>query len=133
MKRSLSFVALSVTLFACHAAHAADPPHPPSPAVEIEVEDRAPNGPLQTARFSLFLVDGHAEVSARDGSSAYVIKALTDRSSDARYALSIKRSGGPTEEVELHGAVPIRPSSRILVARVDRKDGQVTSVFASVH
>lgn len=65
----LALVPFAMIAFAaCHAAaHAADPPRAVSPTMDVEVEDRGSDKSVHTARFSLGLVNGNADVKSSDG------------------------------------------------------------------
>jgi hypothetical protein len=117
---------------ACHAAHAADPPRALTPTVDIEVEDRAPDKSSHVARFSLSLIDGRAQVNTRDSTAKYELGVHTINSPERSYSLVLKRAGG-IGEIDLSSAIPQNAGPRVILARIDRADGHLTSVVAQVH
>lgn len=133
----LALVPLAMIAFAaCHAAaHAADPPRTLSPTIDFEVEDRAADKSVHTARFSLGLVHGQANVKSNDGDAHYALETHSTSADGASYAVSLKRSDrkGDAADIDLFSAVPLPANTRVLVARIERADGRVTSVTAQVR
>jgi hypothetical protein len=130
----LSLGAATVAPSACHIAQAADPPRTITPSIDVEVEDRAPDKSLHIARFTLSIHDGNAEVKTHDGEAAYVLEARNMPSTDPHFSLKLKRSErNPTSDIELSSAIPLHAGPRLLVAKIDRADGHLTSVVAQVH
>ncbi len=132
--RLVVVVSAAILFSACHYAHAADPPKPMSPSLDVEVEDRAADKSMHTARFSLGIVNGRADLRSSDGDTRYALETHTNGSDGATYALSLKRSDphGAAGDIDLGSAIPQR-GPRVLVARIERADGRVTSVTAQVH
>lgn len=119
---------------ACHAAHAAELPRMPSPSVDIEVEDRAAGGLAHVARFRVSVANGHGEITAYDGDAKYAIAARTISAPEPQVTLEIKRSDrSVAAEIDIHGAIPQKAGSRVLLARVDRADGRSTTVLAQAR
>lgn len=133
----LAFVPLAMTAFAaCHAAaYAMDPPRALSPTIDLEVEDRAADKSVHTARFSLGLVNGQANVKSNDGDAHYALETHKTGDNGASYAVSLRRSDsrGAAADIDLFSAVPLPANTRVLVARIERADGRVTSVTAQVR
>jgi hypothetical protein len=117
---------------ACHAALAADPPRPLTPTVDIEVEDRAPDKSSHVARFSLSLVDGRAQIQTRDANAKYDLGVHTVSPAEKTYSLVLKRAGG-IGEIDLSSAIPQNAGPRVIIAKIDRADGHLTSVVAQVR
>ena len=69
--RNLALLAISAAaispFLACRSAQAADAPLAITPTIEIEVEDRDADKSSRTARFSLTMLEGHAQIATRDG------------------------------------------------------------------
>jgi hypothetical protein len=117
---------------ACHAAHAADPPRPLTPTIEIEVEDRAPDKTIHVARFALSVVDGRAQLGMRDADAKYEVGLHTPAPQQQGYSLVLKRAGG-LGEIDLTSAIPNHAGPRVILAKIDRADGRLTSVVAQVR
>ncbi len=132
---ALAFVVAAVAPFAaCQTAHAADPPHAISPSVDLEIEDRGPDLPAHTAKLTLVLVDGRAELKARDGDSTYELKARSTGNADPRLELVVRRDErGSAGSFDVSAVIPEKPNGRVLVARVDRPAGRTTLVVAQVR
>lgn len=119
---------------ACHSALAADAPKPMTPTIDVEIEDRAPDKVSHAARFSLSVVDGRAQLGARDGDAKYEIGIHAQPSSEAPYALIVKRGDhGRAGDIDLTSSIPQHAGPRVLIAKIDRADGHVTSVVAQVR
>jgi hypothetical protein len=121
---------------ACHSsAHAADTPKMIGPSVEIEIEDRPPGGAAaHSARFNVLLTNGNADINATDGDARYALSAHTITTSDPKLGLKVKRvESAPSLGLEVSAAIPQQPGGRILVARIDRADGHVTTIVAQAH
>ena len=108
------------------------------PSVEIEVEDRAPGGAAaHTARFNVSLSNGHADITAADGDARYAVsaQAFSDPPANApKLGLKLKRTErAPSADIEVSAAIPQQPGGRIVVARVDRADGHVTTIVAQAR
>lgn len=133
----LALVPLALVAFAaCQAAaHAADPPRAATPTMDLEIEDRGADKSVHTARFSLGLVNGNADVKSSDGDARYAVKTHRTTTDGAAYAISIDRSDakGTGAELNLFSAVTLPPHTRVLVAKVERADGRVTSVTALIR
>lgn len=118
---------------ACHVAHAADPPRAMTPSIDLEIEDRAPDKSNHTARFTLSMIDGRAQIKAHDGDTHYAVDIHTPGpATQPNFFLSLKRGGGGGE-IELSSAIPQHGGGRMVIARIDRADGRFTSVTAQVH
>jgi hypothetical protein len=121
---------------ACHSAHAAETAKMPTPSIDIEVEDRAPGGGApHTARFNVSLSNGHADITAADGDAHYALSAQAFTSPPAnnepKVGLKVKRTErAASADIEVSAAIPQQPGGRILVARIDRADGHVTTIVA---
>jgi hypothetical protein len=120
---------------ACHSAHAAETPKMIGPSVEIEVEDRAPaGGAAHTARFNVSLSNGNADINAADGEARYALSAHSFTTNEAKLGLKVKRTErSPSADIEVSAAIPQQTAGRILVARIDRADGHVTTIVAQAH
>lgn len=119
---------------ACHSAHAAEPVHAASPAVEIEVEDRAPGGPAHVARFGVSVTSGSGELLAHDGDAKYAVEARAVDDADPKLALRIHRHDrGVSAEIDVQAAIPKKPGGRVVLARIDRADGRTTTVTAQAR
>jgi hypothetical protein len=136
----LAFIACSGFLAApaCHSAHAAEPAKMVGPSVEIEVEDRAPGGAApHTARFNVSLSNGNADITAADGDARYALSAhafTAPPTNDPKLGLKVKRTErAPAADIEVSAAIPQQPGGRIVVARVDRADGHVTTIVAQAR
>lgn len=105
------------------------------PSVEIEVEDRAPGGAAgHTARFNVSLSNGHADINAADGEARYALSAQSFTTNEAKLGLKVKRTERtPSADIEVSAAIPQQPGGRILVARIDRADGHVTTIVAQAR
>lgn len=118
---------------ACHVAHAADPPRAMTPSIDIEVEDRAADKSVHTARFTLSMIDGRAQLKAHDGDAHYAVDLHTPGpAAQPSFALSLKRGGG-SGDIDLASAIPQHGGGRVVVAKIDRADGRFTSVIAQVR
>ena len=117
---------------ACHTAHAADPPRPLTPTVEIEIDDRAPDKSSHVARFSLSIIDGRAQVSSRDSNAKYELGVNAKGPAEQYYQVFLKRAGG-IGEIDLSSAIPQNAGPRVVIAKIDRADGHLTSVVAQVR
>ena len=119
---------------ACHSALAADAPKSMTPTIDVEIEDRAADKSSHAARFSLSVVDGRAQLGARDGDAKYEIGIHAQPSSDAQYSLVLKRGDhGRDGDIDLASSIPQHAGPRVLVAKIDRADGHVTAVVAQVR
>jgi hypothetical protein len=122
---------------ACHSsfAFAADPPRALSPSIDIEVEDRAPApGTTHTAKFNVSLSNGHGDINVSDGDARYALSANTMSTTEPKLSLKIKRSDRSSEgDLEVAAAIPQQPNGRILLARIDRADGHITSIVAQAR
>jgi hypothetical protein len=134
ISRKLAVLALTAAALgpvACHtSAHAADAPKAMSPTVDVEIEDRAADKSLHTARFSLSIIDGRAQLSTNDGDAKYEIGVA---SHDPQFSLVVKRAQPAAGGLDLTSAIPQHAGPRVLVAKIDRADGHVTSVVAQVR
>jgi hypothetical protein len=137
MRNVTTFVlslATATPFAACHTAHAADPPRSVSPSIDLEIEDRGPDLQAHVAKLTLVVVDGHADLKARDGESTYELKARSTHDTDARLELALKREErGTAGALDVAASIPEKPGGRILVARVDRPAGRSTVVIAQVR
>ncbi|MEA2748559.1 MAG: hypothetical protein QOI41_2702 [Myxococcales bacterium] len=135
--KQLAVLTLTVAALApsaCHSALAADTPKSVTPTVDVEIEDRAPDKSTHAARFSLSVVDGRAQIGARDGDAKYDIGIHAQPSAEGQYSLILKRGDhGKDGDLDLTSSVPQHAGPRVLVAKIDRADGHVTSVVAQVH
>jgi hypothetical protein len=130
----LSLAAVALVPSACHTAHAADAPKPITPTVDVEVEDRAPDKSFHVARFTLSMIDGRAQLLSHDGEAKYDIGVHTQNTSDPHFSLVLKRAEpGRGGDLDLTSAIPQHAGPRVLVARIDRADGHLTSVVAQVR
>jgi hypothetical protein len=119
---------------ACHAAHAADPPRTLTPTIDIEVEDRAADKSSHVVRFSLGIVDGHAQLKTRDGEAKYHLSAQSSSSNAPHFSLNVRRSDtSAAGDLDLSSAIPLVAGPRVVVAKIDRADGRLTSVVAQVR
>lgn len=131
---AVSLGALVLLPSACHPAHAADAPRAMTPTIDVEVEDRAPDKSSHLVRFSLSIIDGHAQLKSRDGEARYDLVAHSSPSTTPHFTLNLKRSDSAAAgDIELSSAIPLGPGQRVLVAKIDRADGRFTSVVAQVH
>ena len=103
--------------------------------MEIEIEDRAPGGAgAHSARFQMLLTNGQADVNATDGEARYALSAHTITTSEPKLGLKVKRvESSPALGIEVSAAIPQQPGSRIVVARIDRADGHVTTIVAQAR
>jgi hypothetical protein len=120
---------------ACHSAHAAETPKMVGPSVEIEIEDRSPGGgPAHSARFNMLLANGNADINATDGDAKYALSVHTITTSDPKLGLKVKRvESSPSLGIEVSAAIPQQAGGRIVVARIDRADGHVTTIVAQAR
>lgn len=118
-------------------AFAADTPRPQTPSIDIEIEDRSPSaGSTHTAKFNVALTNGMGDINTADGDTRYHLNAHTISASDPKLAVNVKRADsrpGAPPELEVSAAIPQQPSGRILVARIDRADGHVTTIVAQAR
>lgn len=105
------------------------------PSVAIEVEDRAPGGgAAHVARFDVSLSNGNADITAADGDARYALSAHSFTTNEAKLGLKVKRTErSPSADIEISAAIPQQPGGRILVARIDRADGHVTTIIAQAR
>ena len=117
------------------SAHAAETPKIVGPSVEIEIEDRPPGGgTVHSARFSVLLSNGNGDINATDGDARYAVSVHTITTSEPKLGLKVKRvESSPSLGIEVSAAIPQQPGGRILVARMDRADGHVTTIVAQAH
>jgi hypothetical protein len=129
--RTSPLALLAVVPFtACHASTAAaQPVRTVSPTVEVEILDQAEA--KHVSRYSMALVDGRAELVTRDADAKVVVSVRTLPAAEPRLSIEVKRSGRG-DELDVSGAIAERPAGRVLVARVERANGQSTSVVAEV-
>lgn len=121
---------------ACHSSvFAAETPRALSPSVDIEVEDRSPAASsIHTAKFNVSLSNGHGDINVADGDARYALSAQTITTSEPKLGLKVKRSDRvPNADLEVSAAIPQQPGGRILVARIDRADGHVTTIVAQAR
>jgi hypothetical protein len=120
---------------ACHSARAAETPKMVGPSVEIEIEDRSPGGGSpHSARFNVLLSSGNADINATDGDARYALSAHTITTSEPKLGLKVKRvESSPSLGLEVSAAIPQAPGGRIVVARIDRADGHVTTIIAQAR
>jgi hypothetical protein len=120
---------------ACHSARAAETAKMVGPSVEIEVEDRAPGGAApHSARFNVSLSNGHADINAADGDARYAVSAQAFTTTEPKLGLKVKRTErSPSADIEVSAAIAQQPSGRVVVARIDRADGHVTTIVAQAH
>ena len=131
---AVSLAPLVLLPSACHPAHAADPARAMTPTIDVEVEDRAPDKSSHVVRFSLSVIDGRALLKARDGDAKYDLDARSSPSVAPHFTLNLKRSDGAAAgDIELSSAIPLGAGQRVLVAKIDRADGRLTTVVAQVH
>ncbi|HEY8076861.1 MAG TPA: hypothetical protein VIF62_22195 [Labilithrix sp.] len=134
MRNVPAFAFAAASLFACHDARAADPPRAITPSVDIEIEDRSADTPPHTARLTMILVDGRAEIRAKDGDSLYELRARETGNADPRLELVVKRDErGSAGALDVTAVIPEKPAGRVLVARLERPGGHSTAVVAQVH
>jgi hypothetical protein len=137
MRNVTTFVfvlAAAAPFAACHTALAADPPRAVSPSIDLEIEDRGPDLPAHTAKITLVLVDGHADLKTHDSECSYELKAHSTKDADPRLQLAVRRDErGAAGGLDVVASIPEKPGGRILVARVDRPAGRTTLVIAQVH
>ncbi len=135
--KQLAVVVLTVSALApsaCHSALAADSPKSVTPTLDVEIEDRAPDKSAHTARFALSMVDGRAQLNARDGDAKYEIGAHAQEGTDAHFSLVLKRGDhGKDGDLDLTSAIPQHAGPRMLIAKIDRADGHSTSVVVQVR
>jgi hypothetical protein len=125
-----------LTTAACRSSFAfgAETPRMLSPSVDIEVEDKAPSSTAHTARFNVALSNGYAELDAIDGEARYALSVHTLSTTEPKLGLRVKRNDHtPGSEIGVSVAIPQQPGGRIVVARIDRADGHVTTVIAQAH
>lgn len=105
------------------------------PSVEIEVEDRAPGGGApHSARFNVSLANGNADINAADGDARYALSAHTISASEPKLGLRVKRTErSASADIEISAAIPQQPGGRIVVARIDRADGHITTIVAQAR
>lgn len=105
------------------------------PSVEIEVEDRAPGGGApHSARFVMSLANGNADINATDGDAKYALSAHVISTSEPKLGLKVKRTdSSPAYGIEVSAAIPQQPGGRLVVARIDRADGHVTTILAQAR
>jgi hypothetical protein len=102
--------------------------------MDLEIEDRGPDMPTHTAKLTLVVIDGRAELKTRDGESTYELKAHSTHDADARLELGLKREErGAAGSLDVVASIPEKPGGRLLVARVDRPAGRSTLVIAQVR
>ena len=134
--RNLALLAITAAamspFLACHSAQAADSPRAISPTIEIEVEDREADKSSRTARFSLTMLEGHAQIATRDGQTKYDVEAHTTGSNDPHFRVTLKRADG-NGGLDISSSIPLRAGPRVLLAKLDRASGQLTSVVAQVR
>ncbi|MDB4934000.1 MAG: hypothetical protein JWP87_972 [Labilithrix sp.] len=138
VSRKLALTALTGAALvppACQSsAHAADAPKAMTPTVDLEIEDRGPDKSLHSARFSLSIIDGRAQLSTHDGDARYEIGVHSQATpNDPSFSLILKRVQPSAGGLDLTSAIPQHAGPRVLVAKIDRADGHVTSVVAQVH
>lgn len=119
---------------ACHNAHAEGPaPRAMTPSIDLEIEDRAPDKSTHTARFTLSMIDGRAQLKAHDGDAHYAVDLHTPGpATQPNFSLSLKRGGG-SGDIDLSSAIPQHGGGRMVIAKIDRADGRFTSVTAQVR
>lgn len=135
MRKLVRFVlvcSVFTTFAACHA-RAADTPRSVTPTVDLEIEDRGADKSVHVTRFSLSLVNGHAKLSANDGDAKYYVEAEALPATEPRFAIKLDRHAHAAGEVGVTASIPQRQGPRILVAKVDRDDGRMTTVVAQVR
>ena len=105
------------------------------PSVEIEVDDRAPGGgAAHSARFNMSLTNGNADINATDGDAKYALSVHSISTSEPKLGLKVKRiESSPTYGIEVSAAIPQQTGGRIVVARIDRADGHVTTIVAQAR
>lgn len=120
---------------ACHTALASETPRAMTPTIDVEIEDRAADKSSHIARFSLSVIDGKSVISTRDGDASYDVEARAQPTGGSpNFLLKLKRSpNGAAGEIEIASAVPQHPGARMLVAKIERADGRLTSVVAQVR
>lgn len=136
--RHLAHLALFAAIgpfVACHVARAAEPPKTVSPTVDIEVEDRGPDKTAHVAKFSLSVVDGRAGLKSRDGDLVYDLGVHVSSGAETpHYSLVVKRADrGAGADIDLVSALPQHAGPRVLVGRIERADGRLTTVAAQVR
>jgi len=118
---------------ACHVAHAEGPTRATTPSIDLEIEDRAPDKSIHTARFTLSMIDGRAQLKAHDGDAHYAVDLHTPGpATQPNFSLSLKRGGG-SGDIDLSSAIPQHGGGRMVIAKIDRADGRFTSVIAQVR
>lgn len=134
--RNLALLAISAAaispFLACRSAQAADAPLAITPTIEIEVEDRDADKSSRTARFSLTMLEGHAQIATRDGQTKYDVEAHTTGPTDPHFRVTLKRADG-NGGLDISSSIPLRAGPRVLLAKLDRASGQLTSVVAQVR
>lgn len=117
------------------SARAAETPKLVGPSVDIEIEDRPSGGGApHSARFHVLLTNGNADINATDGDARYALSAHTITTSEPKLGLKVKRiESAPSLGIEVSAAIPQQPGARIVVARIDRADGHVTTILAQAH
>lgn len=119
---------------ACHALAAPDAPRALTPTIDIDVEDRRPDKTSHVAHFSMSILDGKALMTARDGDAHYEIDTRALPNTDPSFTIKLKRSAPMNAgDFDLIAAIPQKAGARVLVAKIDRVDGQMTSVVAQVR
>ena len=95
------------------------------PSVEIEIEDRPPEGgTAHSARFSVLLSNGNGDINATDGDARYALSVHTITTSEPKLGLKVKRiESSPSLGIEVSAAIPQQPGGRILVALSRHKKG----------
>jgi hypothetical protein len=133
--RVLPAVVFSLVAFtACHA-RAADVPRAVSPSIEIEIDDRDAGKTLHVAKLAVGFVNGHAKLKTQDVDAQYDLEAEY-HAADPHIQISLRRSPRDNKVLELDVkssiAAQAAGSARVVVARVDRADGQTTTVTAHI-
>ena len=119
---------------ACHAHAAPEAPRALTPTIDIDVEDRGADKTSHVAHFSMSILDGKALLTARDGEARYEIDARGLVATDPSFTIKLKRSEPKNSgDFDIIAGIPQKAGGRVLVAKIDRVDGQVTSVIAQVR
>jgi hypothetical protein len=119
---------------ACHALAAPDAPRALTPTIDIDVEDRGPDESSHVARFSMSILDGKAVMTARDGEAHYEIDTRALTATDPSFTIKLRRSEPKNAgDIDLIAGIPQKAGTRVLVAKIERADGHLTSVVAQVR
>lgn len=131
-RRVLTLASLSLLVAACATAQAAEPPKNVAPTVDIDVEDRGADKQVHVAHFSLVLSDSGALLDANDGDARYAIE--VHAGSNARLGIKVKRDRpSKGRDLEVTSTIANEKGPRVVIAKIERVDGQNTSVVAQIR